>query len=340
MAELRDAGALGFTDDGKPVHRAGDPAQGAAVPAAVRRRARAARGGPDAVAAPASCTRARSPRGSGWPASRRISRVDDDRPRRGDRRLRGRPHPHPAPERARVGRGDRRGQGARRADHRRGDRRTTSRSPHEALLERLDTRLKMNPPLRARGRPPGADRRPARRHDRLHRHRPRAARARGEGGAVRGGADGHDRPGDRVRRGLHRARRARACCRSRWSSRSCQRRRARCSDLPTPRIAVGAPADLCLIDLEAEWEVGEAGYESRSENCCFAGRTLRGKVLATVAAGARRLPRAGVRPERRVSAPTSCSRTARASTATPSARPAPSPARSSSRPACRATRSR
>ena len=34
MAELRDAGALGFTDDGKPVHRAGDPAQGAAVPAA------------------------------------------------------------------------------------------------------------------------------------------------------------------------------------------------------------------------------------------------------------------------------------------------------------------
>jgi dihydroorotase len=35
----------------------------------------------------------------------------------------------------------------------------------------------------------------------------------------------------------------------------------------------------------AEWEVGEAGYASRSENCCFAGRTLRGKVLATVAAG-------------------------------------------------------
>jgi dihydroorotase len=40
------------------------------------------------------------------------------------------------------------------------------------------------------------------------------------------------------------------------------------------------------VDLEAEYEVGEAGYESRSENCCFAGRTLRGRVLATVAAGA------------------------------------------------------
>jgi len=55
--------------------------------------------------------------------------------------------------------------------------------------------------------------------------------------------------------------------------------------LPTPRIAVGAPADLCLIDLEAAWEVGEAGYESRSENCCFAGRTLHGRVLVTIAAG-------------------------------------------------------
>jgi dihydroorotase len=55
--------------------------------------------------------------------------------------------------------------------------------------------------------------------------------------------------------------------------------------LVPPRIAVGRPADLCLIDLEAEWEVGEAGYASRSENCCFAGRALRGKVLATVAAG-------------------------------------------------------
>jgi len=57
-------------------------------------------------------------------------------------------------------------------------------------------------------------------------------------------------------------------------------------DLPTPRIAVGEPAGLCLVDLSAEWQVGEAGYESRSENCCFAGRVLRGRVLATVAAGA------------------------------------------------------
>jgi len=57
-------------------------------------------------------------------------------------------------------------------------------------------------------------------------------------------------------------------------------------DLPLPAIAVGEGANFCLVDLEAGHEVGEAGYESRSENCCFAGRRLRGRVLATVAAGA------------------------------------------------------
>jgi dihydroorotase len=55
--------------------------------------------------------------------------------------------------------------------------------------------------------------------------------------------------------------------------------------LEPPSVRPGRPADFCLVDLEAEWEVGEHGYESRSENCCFAGRTLRGRVLATVAAG-------------------------------------------------------
>jgi dihydroorotase len=57
-------------------------------------------------------------------------------------------------------------------------------------------------------------------------------------------------------------------------------------ELPLPQIAVGAPADLCLIDLDATWRVGEAGYESRSENCCFAGRELRGRVRLTLAGGA------------------------------------------------------
>ena len=38
------------------------------------------------------------------------------------------------------------------------------------------------------------------------------------------------------------------------------------------------PADLVLVDLDAEWEVGEAGYESRSENCCFAGPHAHGQA--------------------------------------------------------------
>jgi len=61
---------------------------------------------------------------------------------------------------------------------------------------------------------------------------------------------------------------------------------ARLFDLPTPTIAIGEPANLTLVDLDAEWIAGERGWESRSENCCFAGRRLRGRVLLTIAAGA------------------------------------------------------
>src|ERR671928_1909447 len=55
--------------------------------------------------------------------------------------------------------------------------------------------------------------------------------------------------------------------------------------LPTPTIAPGEPANLALVDLGATWQVGESGYESRSENCCFAGARVQGRVLATVAGG-------------------------------------------------------
>jgi len=55
--------------------------------------------------------------------------------------------------------------------------------------------------------------------------------------------------------------------------------------LPIPTLAKGAPAYLCLVDLAARWEVGEAGYESRSTNCAFAGRRLTARVRMTVAAG-------------------------------------------------------
>ena len=56
--------------------------------------------------------------------------------------------------------------------------------------------------------------------------------------------------------------------------------------LLVPRIAPGEQANITLLDLAAEWEAGEAGYESRSVNCAFGGRSLTGRVLMTVAAGA------------------------------------------------------
>jgi dihydroorotase len=55
--------------------------------------------------------------------------------------------------------------------------------------------------------------------------------------------------------------------------------------LAPPALTLGARANFCLVDLDAAWTVGEAGYESRSENSCFAGRELRGRVLMTLAAG-------------------------------------------------------
>jgi dihydroorotase len=55
--------------------------------------------------------------------------------------------------------------------------------------------------------------------------------------------------------------------------------------MPAPVLSVGAPANIVLVDLAAEWEVGEAGYESRSTNSCFAGRPFTGRVRMTVAGG-------------------------------------------------------
>jgi dihydroorotase len=56
--------------------------------------------------------------------------------------------------------------------------------------------------------------------------------------------------------------------------------------VPATSLALGSPANVCLVDLDAEWEAGEAGWESRSGNCAFAGRRLSGRVRMTIAAGA------------------------------------------------------
>jgi dihydroorotase len=57
-------------------------------------------------------------------------------------------------------------------------------------------------------------------------------------------------------------------------------------ELPTPRIAVDQPANVCLVDLDASWEVGAGGYVSRSSNCSFHGRALHSRVVLTLADGA------------------------------------------------------
>lgn len=55
--------------------------------------------------------------------------------------------------------------------------------------------------------------------------------------------------------------------------------------LAPPTLAKGGSADVAVIDPEAEWTVGEDGYESRSSNSCFAGRKVTGRVLMTIASG-------------------------------------------------------
>ena len=73
-------------------------------------------------------------------------------------------------------------------------------------------------------------------------------------------------------------------------------------ELPTPRIAAGEPANLTLVDLDAEWVAGERGWESRSENSCFAGQHAAGARAADAVRRRRRLPRARLLGGRRLMA--------------------------------------
>jgi dihydroorotase len=52
-----------------------------------------------------------------------------------------------------------------------------------------------------------------------------------------------------------------------------------------PALTPGTEAHVALIDLDAEWEPGADGWESRSLNSCFSGRKLTGRPLMTVVAG-------------------------------------------------------
>jgi dihydroorotase len=282
MAELRDSGALGFTDDGRPVHRAG----------ILRKALQYQR-----LAGGVLCLHEEDPTLSG----RGVMHEGDVSARLG---LAGIPSVSESTLIARDAALARYEDGRIHIQHLsaresveavwaakgRDVRITAEASPHHltltdrALLERLDTRLKMNPPLRTDddraalidGLRDGTidciatDHAP---HAREEKEVPFEEAPMGTTGLETAFAAVYTDlvvPGvlplglvvDKLSAG------------------------AALLDLPLPSVQAGRPADLCLIDLAAEWEVGEHGYESRAENCCFAGRTLRGRVVATVAAGA------------------------------------------------------
>jgi dihydroorotase len=281
MAELRDAGALGFTDDGKPVHRAG----------ILRKALQYQR-----LACGVLCLHEEDPTLSG----RGVMHEGDVSARLGlagipsvsESTLIARDAALAGYEQGRIhilhlsARESVEAVAAARAH---GVRITAEVSPHHltlterALLADLDTRLKMNPPLRAEedrqalieGLRDGTidciatDHAP---HAREEKEVPFEEAPMGTTGLETAFAAVYTElvvPGvlplalvvDRMSSG------------------------AAVLDLPLPAINVGRPADFCLVDLAAEWEVGENGYESRAENCCFAGRALRGRVLTTVAGG-------------------------------------------------------
>ncbi len=60
---------------------------------------------------------------------------------------------------------------------------------------------------------------------------------------------------------------------------------ARAYGLEEPRIRVGAPANLVLLDLKASYRIAEETFRSRSVNSWLLGETVKGKVRATIAAG-------------------------------------------------------
>jgi len=60
---------------------------------------------------------------------------------------------------------------------------------------------------------------------------------------------------------------------------------ARSFGLPGGTISSGAPADITIFDPDAEWTVDPAKFKSKSRNSPFAGKVLRGKVVATFVGG-------------------------------------------------------
>jgi len=60
---------------------------------------------------------------------------------------------------------------------------------------------------------------------------------------------------------------------------------ARIFGLDRPRVAVGAVANLVLLDLQSSRRVDERDFRSRSVNSWLLGETVKGQVRLTIAAG-------------------------------------------------------
>ncbi|HYS11367.1 MAG TPA: dihydroorotase [Myxococcales bacterium] len=60
---------------------------------------------------------------------------------------------------------------------------------------------------------------------------------------------------------------------------------ARCFKMPYGTLGAGAPADVIVLDAEREWKVDPQRFYSRSRNSPFAGWTLKGKVVKTFVGG-------------------------------------------------------
>jgi len=60
---------------------------------------------------------------------------------------------------------------------------------------------------------------------------------------------------------------------------------ARILGVPGGTLAVGGPADITLIDLNREWTVDVNQFASKSRNCPFRGWTLRGRAVMTIVGG-------------------------------------------------------
>ena len=62
-------------------------------------------------------------------------------------------------------------------------------------------------------------------------------------------------------------------------------RGAEICNLNAGTLSKGAVADICLIDPNEEWTVETAEFFSRSKNCPWQGRRLKGRVKATYVSG-------------------------------------------------------